>query len=456
MKPSNVARTLRFLLLVLLWACAWRGPLSAQSPQQPPTQSRAQTPAPTAQQAPVQTDDDEYTRYELLAPESQSFRIIYDVTATTPGTTHYFNGLRRGSEHVVSSVVDLHTGAPLEWKIVDGKVAKLNGLPRAADDDAFLQVKLARPVPEGGEARIRIDKTYKDAASYFREGENIVFARTLGIRRNSVVLPAGYELIGCNFPSQIQTEADGRIRVSFMNAGPGGVAYRVTARKLPEKKEAGAPAPTAAPATSQAPPAPAAQPQPPATTARVNYRFRERAFEDREIVYFLEQPETNSFRLYHDYTETREGVEHYINAVRAGSKASNPEARILDTGEELKVETLKATEVIQRGIQIGEAFTPETEVVLISFPPVKKGQSVRLRITETYTDPNRYVLYGGELVWDRVFGRPRNAVVLPTGWYVTANSIPAVVSLAADGRVQLSYTNDRPDEIAVFLRARRR
>ena len=29
--------------------------------------------------------DDEYTRYELLSPESSSFRITYDVTAVTPG-----------------------------------------------------------------------------------------------------------------------------------------------------------------------------------------------------------------------------------------------------------------------------------------------------------------------------------------------------------------------------------
>jgi hypothetical protein len=47
-------------------------------------------------------------------------------------------------------------------------------------------------------------------------------------------------------------------------------------------------------------------------------------------------------------------------------------------------------------------------------------------------------------------------VVLPAGWQVTANSIPATVSLAADGRVQLFYVNDRPDNIDVFLRAKRR
>ena len=41
--------------------------------------------AAAAQVAP-QTESDAYTRYELLAPGSAKFRIIYEVTATTPGS----------------------------------------------------------------------------------------------------------------------------------------------------------------------------------------------------------------------------------------------------------------------------------------------------------------------------------------------------------------------------------
>ncbi len=430
---EKVCTRLNAILVLVFLACA--ALLRAQAPTQ----------------SPVQTDDDEYTRYELLAPETQSFRIFYDVTATAPGARYYFNGLRKGSEHTIHGVTDLLTGAPLEWKVVKGDVAREHGLPRAALDEEFLQVKLARPVPAGGESRIRIDKTYKDATSYFREGDKIVFARSLGIRRNSVVLPAGYELIGCNYPSQIRTEADSRIRVSFMNPGPGAISYRVEARRLPETK------PDAARSAAAATKAPSAtESREVSTAARVSFSFSERAFEDREIVYFLEPPETHAFRLYHDYTETREGMDRYLNVVRAGSTVSNPSAKILDTGESLKVETLKGAEAAKRGIKVEEPISPETEVVVIWFAPVKKGQSVRLRIEETYTDPSRYLLAGDELTWDRSFGRPRNAVVLPEGWYITANSIPAVVSLLPDGRVQLFYTNDRPDNIAVFLKARRR
>jgi hypothetical protein len=95
-------------------------------------------------------------------------------------------------------------------------------------------------------------------------------------------------------------------------------------------------------------------------------------------------------------------------------------------------------------------------MVVIWFDPVEDGASVRLRIWETYTDPGRYVLDGDELVWDRGFGRPRNTVVLPEGWYLTVNALPGVVDQMEDGRVRIRYVNPRPDQIQVFVKARRR
>ena len=185
-------------------------------------------------------------------------------------------------------------------------------------------------------------------------------------------------------------------------------------------------------------------------------RLSERARQDREIVYFLQQPETHAFDLYHDYTESRPGVDNYLNIVRGGSKVSNPSAVILDTGEKLTVETLRGTKITDAKIDIGEPVTDQSEVVIIRYPAVKQGQSVRLRISETYTDPGRYGLIGDELVWDRAFGRPANAMVLPAGWYLTNCSIPATVSLEPDGRVRLDFINPRNDNIEVLVTARRR
>ena len=185
-------------------------------------------------------------------------------------------------------------------------------------------------------------------------------------------------------------------------------------------------------------------------------RVSERAFQDREIVYFLKGPETHAFSLYHDYTETREGTDKYVNVVRAGSTVSDPSAKILDTGEALKVETLKGQAITAAQIDIGEAVRPDSEAVVIRFPPVKKGQSVRLRIEETYTDPARYDLIDGQLMWRRSFGRPRNDMVLPAGWYLTASSIPATITQMEDGRVRLAFVNPRPDAIDVFVKGRPR
>ena len=396
-----------------------------------------------------QTQSDSYTRYELLDPGSQSFRIIYDVSATTAGAAYYWNTLRRGSEHTVDEVIDLFSGEKLEWEIVEGSEAKANGLSTAREDTDYLQIELARRVPAGGEARIRIDKTYRDPASYYKEDDVIVFDRSLGIRRNAVVLPAGYEIIEANYPSQINLESDRRLVASFMNDGAGGVPYKVKARKLSKKKGESVNEPSPWPDYQSSPQGRDK------SKARLDYAINERAFQDREIVYFLQQPETSSFRLYHDYTEKRAGVDKYVNIVRKGSKASNPSALVLDTGEDLKVETLVGKEISQKGIEISD-LNNDTEIVVIWFDPVKEGATTRLRIEETYTDPNRYLLYNDELVWDRSFGRNRNSVVLPQGWYLTVNSIPAKIRLTGDGNVRLDYVNPRPDNIDVFLRGRRK
>jgi hypothetical protein len=394
--------------------------------------------------------EDEYTRYELLAPDTESFKIIYDVTAVTPGARFYFNPIRIGSVASDESVIDLASGQPLKFEQVSGEAARKAGLASASLDGEYIQVTLARPVPDGGEARIRIIKTYKDPKSYYREGNAIVFNRPLGIKRNAVVLPAGYELIACNIPSQILEEPDGRVGISFMNMYPGQAPLVLRARPI-------AAATSASTTTARASAAPSPPPPSPATPGTPLNRLRvsERAFQDREIVYFLKEPETHSFSLYHDYTERREGVNKYLNVVRGGSTVSDPSARNLDTGEALKVETLKGEAITKAGIDIGSPVANDSEVVVIWFPPVAKGRSVRLRIEETYTDPARYALVDGQLMWNRSFGRPRNDIVLPAGWRVTTSSIPATVTLTEDGRVRLAYVNPRPDSIEVFLKARR-
>ncbi|MEP7132675.1 MAG: hypothetical protein ABI914_05890 [Acidobacteriota bacterium] len=188
----------------------------------------------SAPAAAPQTQADEYTRYELLGPETSSFRVVYDVTATSAGATRYFNPIRKGSEASRESVSDRMTGEALKFEVVSAEDARATGLADAEAGTQYIRVALPRPVPAGGQVRLRIDKTYRDPVSYFREGDEIVFTRSLGIKRNTIVLPAGYELIRCNMPSQVLTEVGGRIAVDFVNSNPEAATLSVRARRMPQ------------------------------------------------------------------------------------------------------------------------------------------------------------------------------------------------------------------------------
>jgi hypothetical protein len=160
---------------------------------------------------------DELTVYQLLAPASHKFAIIYDMSTTVEGSPYLFNPIRRGSVASDERVIDAATGKELKFETVTYEVAKSHGFKGRQAADDYLQVTLAHPVPKGGEARVRIFKTYLDAASYSADGPDLVFERSFGIKRNEIVLPAKFELIACSAPGIVTTGADGRVRVSFFN-----------------------------------------------------------------------------------------------------------------------------------------------------------------------------------------------------------------------------------------------
>ena len=177
----------------------------------------------------------DFTVYDLLAPDTHRFAIVYDVSTSVEGARFYVNPIRPGSKVSDERVIDLATGKELKWENIDGKTAKASQLrpPSTPDDVLFLKVYLAAPVPKIGQARIRIYKIYEDAPSYFAKGDQIVFDRPLGIRRNVVILPAGYELIGATVPVIVSTQAGGRVRVSMLNDRNDQLPVKLTGRRLP-------------------------------------------------------------------------------------------------------------------------------------------------------------------------------------------------------------------------------
>jgi hypothetical protein len=402
------------------------------------TLSAASFLAAQSPQSNLQTESDEYTSYELLGPDTNSFKITYEVTATTAGAKYFYNSIRKGSTASGEAAFDVMTGEPLRFEVVPGVDAR--------KDPLMHKVTLARPVPANGQGRILILKTYKDVKSYFREGDGIVFNRPLGIKRNRVVLPAGYEIVACNVPSQVLSERDGRVAMSLMNATSVDAPLVLRAQPGAQTSPAAVLRPATAARSWEAPF--------PGETERE--RLSERAHQDRDIVYFLQAPETHAFSLYHDYTESRPGVDKYLNVVREGSSVANPSAYVLDTGERLDTKVLTGAQLAAAKIAVDEPVKPETQVVVFPFSAVKQGQSIRLRISETYIAASSYRLDGDDLVFDRSLGRPRNAVVLPAGWYLTASSIPAKITQLPDSRIRLDFWNDRPDAMDVLIKAKRR
>jgi hypothetical protein len=88
-----------------------------------------------------QTQQDEYARVELLAPETASFTMSLEVAVTKPGATDWMMPLPSGRPATSITVVDMMSGQPLKHEL--------------AQSGGALRVALARPIAgEGGQARV--------------------------------------------------------------------------------------------------------------------------------------------------------------------------------------------------------------------------------------------------------------------------------------------------------------
>jgi hypothetical protein len=182
-----------------------------------------------------------------------------------------------------------------------------------------------------------------------------------------------------------------------------------------------------------------------------------RAEQSTEIRYLLLDPATHQFRISHDFTIARPGQKSAHSFVRKGSTV-NEDATMynLDTGEPLPTRSVSGKSVNALGYY--PTPTEDDSVVVQGDLPkaVGEGESVRIRCVESYTDAAGYTVKDGELVWSRTLGRPLNYVTLPAGWMLTRLNSPAVVTLDAEGRVTLRFTNTRNDNLAVTIHARKR
>lgn len=176
---------------------------------------------------------------------------------------------------------------------------------------------------------------------------------------------------------------------------------------------------------------------------------------DEFTLYDLLPPDTHQFAITYDVTETKEGARLFFNPIRPGSIATKEKVTFRATGEELKFETVSGKEA-KAGGQLSEKVADDAQFIRVHLPgPVPKDGQARLRIIKTYTDPASYYLKDGLLVFDRPFGISRDVVLLPKGWELVGSASPGMVSTDHDGRVRISFVNDREDQLPVRITARR-
>lgn len=179
-----------------------------------------------------------------------------------------------------------------------------------------------------------------------------------------------------------------------------------------------------------------------------------RAAQDREISYWLLAPETHQFRISHDFNVSRPGQKYVHSFVRSGSVvASGSKMFDVDRGAELKTYTVKGS-AVNALHYYPNPTEPDSVVVQGDLEhALADGESVRIRVEETYTDPVGYTESNGELVWKRTLGRPMNRVTLPAGWRLTSVNVPATIMLDEQGRTTLRFINSRNDELNITIKA---
>ncbi|MDQ3071306.1 MAG: hypothetical protein M3R55_16440 [Acidobacteriota bacterium] len=346
-----------------------------------------QSPPPPAAPAPFHWHDD-YTEYHLLAPGSGQFHIVYFLNQRQAGLAYVLNQTRSGSAGSDISVSDPRTGAPLKFDYKTGKELADEGVPgRLAPEEHYIRAHLTRPVPAGGEGRVRIEKTYADEKSYSQSGDTITFARSLGIGRNAVVLPQGFKLAASNVAAMVDSVDGGRVRLSFENVN--GYASDVSIRAVKGASgqfTGGGPTP---------------------------------ASTYEKTLYELDGAGTIAFR----HEAVKDGRQGRVS-VAPVFETADARATDIDSGLPLKM---------TRG-----------HVVLDGTPA-----TAHVRVTGSMRDAELAVR-GDTLTWSRTFTEPRATIVLPAGYALSRVSTPVTAGTLPDGRAYLQLVNSRPGAVVTL------
>lgn len=349
-----------------------------------------------------------YTQYAMLDdPGTNAFRVTYMPFEDTVGATLLINGTRHGSDGGDVEVYDPRTGKPAKFDYLTGVEMIAQKVPgRYTPEDHYIKAQLPWPVPEGGEGRVLIYKTYKDARTYYADGaDTIVWVRGLSAHRVGLVLPKGYSLVSSNIAAGILGLSDGRLKLSIINPSGGGSPLTLRARKT--------------------------------GTVFAATTYKDVAFEDMRTLYDLGDPASHAMSFQSIYTDWRKGDKARVELL---SYANLQDLKVID------LDTAKPLPVAKDG----NATTAKLEV-----PIQNEHQSAHLKVTGKLQDA-AYRVDQGDLVFERTLHGVRNTVLLPAGWDVAGVSQPANIGMA-QGRAFVAFINHRAeDTMRVSIRGRKR
>jgi hypothetical protein len=172
-------------------------------------------------------------------------------------------------------------------------------------------------------------------------------------------------------------------------------------------------------------------------------------------VYTLLAPSTHSFDLVYDTSVTGPGAAHFFHPMRTGSVVLKESAIDLASGESLELKSVTGREAkAARAAPVNTADNARfLRVQLVR--PVAQGAETRIRIRETHVDAASYRATETGFVFERPTGVTRNVVVLPAGYELTGSRSPTIVSTGADGRIRVSFFNDRDDDLPMHIEGRK-
>lgn len=156
--------------------------------------------------------DDIKTLYDLGDPATGTFAVEQTYSDYRKGATASIDAMNYLALKDLK-VIDLDTAKPLVTKTVAKKTTAALEVPIRNDKQS---------------AHLRVTGTVTDGSYKLANGE-IVFTRTLKGLRNTVLLPAGYEVSGSSQAGTIGTTNQGRVFIALINLN-GENSYNVTIR----------------------------------------------------------------------------------------------------------------------------------------------------------------------------------------------------------------------------------